>query len=258
MPTVAPSPHPSEATVALHEFVWKNTNVAHPNPASLRPQILEWLEKGADLNYPSLDPSQEAGYPLAVACASGSSEWVELLLELGARLDVAPRIEDVDNDHLMPSTPFDPLGRVINYLEYELEDNGDDLEDHSKGPVKILELLLAQGADPLLTDSFLGVSPFTDWFRVVGEKLDYPDLSAAQVETVVKVTDALLSALQPELSGAFIDAVIHGTTGPDTFEAEKMLEWPGVLLDAWRARKRAESYDAALPVAHAPRKPARF
>ena len=124
--------------------------------------------------------------------------------------------------------------------------------------MKIVELLLAQGSNPLDTDSFLCVSPFTDWFRIVGEKLDFPDLSSAQVDTVVAVTNALLSSLQPEHAHAFKETVFGGETGPDTFEAEKMLEWPGVLLEKWKSQELAKRYDTTIPLAPTKKKPSRF
>lgn len=113
MPTDAPTSPPSQATIELHEFVWKNVGIESADAESLRPQVMEWLEKGADLNYPTLDSSQEAGYPLAVACAAGSSEWAEMLLEMGSRVVVAPRMEDLADDSWMPATPFDALARVM-------------------------------------------------------------------------------------------------------------------------------------------------
>lgn len=247
-----------DATAALHSFVWDH--LKHENPSALAPSIKEFIAQGADLNYPTLDDSGEAAYPLALACASGSFEWTKLLLELGARVNVEPRKEDVEGDSFLPATPFDPLGRIINFLEYELEDDGPQIqsEDHSQGPVGVLRLLLDAGAQPLLGDPLLGISPLTQWCQQVEERLVDIPLSRAQVETALAVTDALLSCLPPDQARALRNEVLNEDLDTDSHEVQTIRRWPEALLDAWRSQERAATYDASLPAPSMTKKPSRF
>ena len=250
----------SPQTIALHALINAQLSTTTPgNPEDSRGEIEALLDDGADLNYPSLDDAGEAFYPLALACSAGSSEWVGFLLGLGARVDMEPMPEGLANEDLpSPVSPFAPLGRAINHLEYELEDDGDGLEDHSRGPVKVVELLLAAGADLFLSDPYGYDSPFAVWFKSVGQRLEgHLGLSEAQVSTVVEVTDMFLDVLPDHESRLFREEVLSegassldspGKVIPNHYQVREMLKyWPKRLLGAWQSHAVATAMEAHIP-----------